>query len=132
MRETHAIRVCGREAHAHRAALGDTEEVRPLDAARIHHGPDVVHPLGERDIACDRIGQAGAALVEHREPRERGEPMQVSREIGPLPGGFDVRDEAGNRHEIRRPLTDHLEGDVESGALRVPRLRCHRVNLATC
>ncbi len=40
------VRVGNRERDAQAPPVGDTEQGSPLRAGRVHHRPDVVHPLG--------------------------------------------------------------------------------------
>ena len=60
------IRRCEQDRHGR--AVDVPEQSRALDAGRVHHRPDVVHPLLERRHAADAVGRARAALVEADDP----------------------------------------------------------------
>ena len=73
-----AFRISGREEGRHRAALGNAAQGGPLRSDRVHHRPDIVHPLlqGRQAIERNAIGETGAAFVEENEPRKRREAAQ--------------------------------------------------------
>src|SRR5215210_40764 len=112
------------EQHAHVPAFGMAEQGGVLGADRVHDGANVVHPLLERRqlIVGDVVGEAGAALVEQDQARERREPPEEARQLRLLPHELDVRDPAGNVDEIERPLAHDLVGDVDVAASGVARL----------
>jgi len=58
----------------HRATFRDAEKCGLFGTDGVHHGPHVVHPFLER-ADLDAVGESHASLVEHHEPRERGEPL---------------------------------------------------------
>ena len=55
------------EQDAHRPAFGRARQVGALDAGRVHHGTDVVHPLFEREVGRT-VGSTDPALVVPRHP----------------------------------------------------------------
>jgi hypothetical protein len=72
--------VRGSEQRAHRPALRDPEERRAFAPRGIHHGPHIVDPLLEGRHLADRVGEAGAALVEDDQARERADPVEEASE----------------------------------------------------
>ena len=120
-----SLRVGGGEQRAHRAALRDAEQRRPLGVDRVQHRSDVVHPLleGGQLPLGNPIGKTRASLVEQDQTGEGREPRQEPRVGRFLPVQFDVREPAGHVHEIARTGPDHLIGDVRITAPGVPRLR---------
>ena len=80
-----------REEGAHGAALGETDHRGSFGARCIHHRPDVVHPRLERRRGRDRIGHAGAALVEMDQAGERSEVFEPrTKGHRQIPGQLDV------------------------------------------
>ena len=74
----------------------------------------------------DRIGQAGAALVEENQAREGRQPAEKPRERRLLPEIFEVRHPAHDEDEIDRAVAADLVGDVHVTAARVlDRAGCH-------
>ncbi len=60
----------GGEQDAHRATLGDSEEVGGrFQPGRIHDRVQIVHPLVERRGVTHRIGKSGSSLVERHDPQ---------------------------------------------------------------
>ena len=115
------IGVGRREQDAHRPALGDPEERRPLGARSVHDRSHVVRPLLERLHPRDRVGQPGAALVEEDQARERAEPVEEANDRGHLPLELEVGGEAKHEHQVDRPVADHLIGDRAVTGLGVVR-----------
>jgi hypothetical protein len=66
----------GGEQRRHRPSLERAEHGGPLGARRLHHGQHVVHELLERGGADHRVGEAGAAPVEHDEAREAAHALE--------------------------------------------------------
>jgi hypothetical protein len=93
----------GGERDAQRAALGHSQQVRPLDADRVHHRPDVIDSLGQGGRAFHRIREPGAAFIEQDQPAERCQPVQEAGQIRPVPGRLNMRHEPWHQHQIRRP-----------------------------
>ena len=120
-----ALRVRRREQAAHRSALGHAQQRGARGAHRVHHRADVVHPLLERRQLRHAVREAGAALVEQDQPRERGEPEEEARERGLLPEVLEVRDPAHHEHEVERAVAHDLVGDVDVAAARVAHARSH-------
>jgi hypothetical protein len=114
-----------REERAHRPALGVPEERRPLGADGVHHRPDVVHPGLEVRQVGHAIREPGAPLVEEDQPREGRQPLEEPAARGLLPEDLEVRHPAGDEDEVPRRIAQHLVGDVDVAAPRVPRRRCH-------
>ena len=73
----------------------------------------------------DRIGHARAALVEHDQPRERGQPAQKMGQPRFLPGHLHMRDEPRHQNQVGGSVTNNLIRDADPTALRVPRLTLH-------
>ncbi len=107
----HALGMSGREQDAHRPALGDPEQGRPLGPGGVHDRPDVVDPLLERRHLGDGVGQPGAALVEDDQARERAEPLEEASERRRLPLELEVGGEAEHEDQVDRPVADDLVGD---------------------
>ena len=118
-----ALGVGGREQDAHRAALGDPEERRPLGSGGVHDSPDVVAPLLEGGRLDDRVGQPAAALVEDDQARERAEPLEEASHRRRLPLELEVGGEAEDENQVDRPVADDLVGDRGVAGLRVLGLR---------
>jgi hypothetical protein len=114
-----------RERDAEAPAVGHTEQGSPLRAGRIHHGPDIVHPLGQAGRPRDRIRQPRAPLVEEDHPGEGRKPPQKPGQVRLLPGELNVRDEAGHEHQIKRAIAESLIGDVHLSAPGVVRVWHH-------
>src|SRR6516162_3100317 len=108
-----SLRVGGGEQDAHRPSFGAAEQRGTLGTGGIHHGADIVHPLFERRDAGHTIGEAGTALVEEDQPRERREATKEIRPLRHLPEQVDVGNEAGNKYEIERSAPDDLIGDPQ-------------------
>ena len=104
------------------APPSDFQIWRPAASRILHQGAQVIHPFFERRHG-DPIGQAGAALVEHDQPRERGETLEVPALVGVLPLQLEVRDEWWNVNEVEGPVAANLICDVHFARLRVPGLR---------
>ena len=113
------------EDDAHAGALRMSEERSALAARRIHDRADVVHALFDGRVSGDAIGEAGAALVEHDDARERAESLEAVRHARVLPEHLDVRDPPWHVHEIERSAAEDLVGDAHVGAVRVARLGRH-------
>ncbi len=114
-----ALGVTGGEEAAERRPLGEAQQRRPLRADGVHHRPDIVHPLLEGGSGSHRVRQPRAALVEHDQPGEAGQPLQEARDrrLGPLE--VEVREPAPHVDEVEWALAQYLVGDVDIAALRV-------------
>ena len=112
-----------REQDAHRTALGDPEERRPLGAGGVHHRPHVVDPLLQGRHLGDRVGQSVAALVEEDQARERAEPLQEVSHRRRLPLELEVGGEAEDEDQVDRPIAHDLVGDRGIAGLGIPGLR---------
>ncbi len=117
-----ALGVRGREQGRHRAALELRVHGRALRAGGVQHRDHVVHLLLERRRLGDRIGQPRSATVEHDQPRERREAVEVPRHPRLIPVVLDLRDPGGHVHDVDRAVADDLVGDVEIAAARVSRV----------
>ena len=73
-------------------------------------------------FAGDRVGEAGAALVEHDQARERREAAEEPPERRVFPVPLDMGEEARHVDQIHGPVADDLVGDVDAAAARVARL----------
>ena len=113
------IRIGGGEEAAHRSALGVPEQRSSVRSDRVHHRADIVHAGFEIGETPGPIRQAGAALVEADQPRERREPLQEMRRARLFPVILEVRHPARHEDKIERPITDHLVGDIDVATLRV-------------
>src|SRR5262245_10881973 len=119
------------EQRAHRPALGYPENRSALRADRIHHATHVVHPLLQRWHGHATIGEARPTFVEPDESRERGESFEEVGDVRFVPVVFEIGYKSWHVHQIARPITDHLVGDVDIAAARIPRLRLHALVLTT-
>ena len=97
------LRVGGGEEDRDANALVGREERRAFDAGVVHDGADVVHPGLERRHVPQSVGQAHAALVEHRDARERREPLRVADEQRLVPDRGEVRQAAAHHDQVGRP-----------------------------
>ncbi len=122
------LRIRRGKERAHRTALRHADERRVVRSHLVHHRPHVVHALLERRELGDAIGEAGAALVDQDEARERRQAVEKAREGRLGPEVLEVRDPAHDEDEIARTAADDLVGDVDVAAARVVRLghRHHR------
>jgi hypothetical protein len=113
-----------REQKIQRAGLRRAEQCGAFGPRRVHHCPDVVHPLLERrqTVERDGVGHARAALVEQDQPGERCESIEEPREARLLPDVLDVRDPTMDEYEVLRSIADNLISDVQLAAARVSRL----------
>ena len=82
----------------------------------IHDGADVVHACLKRRRFGDPIGHASTAFVEAKEAADGGETTVELRTAVDFPGEFDVMESAGDVHEVRRPVSQHLVGDAQIAA----------------
>jgi hypothetical protein len=64
------LRIGGGEQHAHRPAFGDAEQRGALGDGCVHNGAHVVHSLFQRGDPGSAVREAGAALIEHDQPRK--------------------------------------------------------------
>ncbi len=119
----HALGIRGRQEDRERAAFGVPEHDRPLAARSVHHRAKVVHPRLEVGHALGPVREAGAALVEAQQPRERAEAIEEVRMTRLLPVLLEMRDEPGHEQEIDRSSTGHLIGDAEPVRFGVPNRR---------
>ena len=112
-----------REQDAHRPALGDPEERRPLGPRGVHDRPDVVDPQLQGRHLGDGVGQPVAALVEDDQARERAEPLQEVSQRRRLPLELEVGGEAEDEDQVDRPIAHDLVGDRGIAGLGIPGLR---------
>ena len=71
------------------------------------------------------VGQAGASLVEHDNPRPPRQMIEPGGLIRGVPHVFDMRDEARDDDEILRTVAEHLIGNVDVATLGVTNFRVH-------
>ena len=114
------------EEDRHRRALGVPEQDGAAAVDRIHDRAYVVHARLEVGHAGWPVGQTGAALVEADQACDRAEPFEEVRVARLLPVLLEVGDEAGEEHEVDRPVAGHLVGDAEVAAARVADRRANR------
>ena len=96
---------------ADRTALGEAEEVRPVEPGGVHDGDEVLDPLVDGRHAVGAVGRARAPLVE---VEHLGEPAQAGEErlvLGPLPRQLDVLGERRHDDDLGRPVAPRLVGD---------------------
>ena len=106
----HPLGVAGREQDRQWPTLGDADDRRPLDAAGVEHGSDVIHPVFERAGTEVAVRQSGPALVEDDQAREARHALHQPAEDRQLPHQLDVGHEPGNpQHGAASP--DILIGD---------------------
>ena len=103
-----AIREGRGEKDRHRAALGDPEEVRPLDADRVHDRSHVIHPRLEAGDPDRAVAEAGSPLVEGGDAGKSGDAFdeRAGPGIHVGKGVVEARDEPGYEHHVERALTD--------------------------
>jgi hypothetical protein len=114
------------------AALRDAEQRGPLDPDRVHDRPQVVHALVKARELADPVREAGAALVEHHDPREAREAKEPAGEVRLVPLVLEVRHEAGGIDQVDRTVAEDLIGDVNVAALGVSGSRQHVAPPVTC
>ncbi|HEX3686397.1 MAG TPA: hypothetical protein VHU60_02335 [Gaiellaceae bacterium] len=120
-----SLRVRRGEQHRHRAAFGDADQRRLLGAGGVQHSAHVLHPLLQR-ADPDPLREPHAALVEQDQPRERGQLLAEAPVAGVLPQNAEVRDGAGDPDDVERTFAEHLVGDLDAAAARIPDLgRAH-------
>ena len=108
-----------------RAGLRHPEERGRGRSGRVQHGQDIVHLLFHRRQLRRAIRETCAARIEHDQARERGQPLEESREARFLPLVLDVREQARDEDEVGWAIADDLVGDVHGAALRIFRLGDH-------
>src|ERR1700730_6917177 len=114
-----SLRIRGGEHQTHWAALRPAIDRRALRARRIHHRAHITDPFFER-LFCDPIGEPLPALIENDHPGEGGEPFEQMLVARHLPQELDVREGAGDQHDVTRPVAENAVGDVNIAAPRVP------------
>jgi len=121
----HTVGVGRREQDRQGSTVGCGDHRRPFDPCSIHHGLEVVFALLDpRKVGGgDAIRQAHSALVEHREPAERCEPLVEVCELGVLPSVLEVGSESGDHHEVDRAVAHHLICDADASTVGVARFR---------
>ena len=77
------------------------------------------------DGGRDRVGQAGAPLVEHDQPPERGEPLAELGERRHVPLGLHVAEPLVEQQDVGRPLPEDLVRQVEVAQAGVSGLGKH-------
>ena len=98
---------------------------RPLGADVVEDRPKVVDPLLDRRqvVHADRVGQAGAALVEDDDTTERRQLVEQAGEGREVPHGVDVAEPLVDEDEVDRAVPEDLVGDMELAGACVARLR---------
>ena len=122
-----ALGIGRREQDGHRSAFRDTEQDGALAADGIHHRAHVGHAGLQRGqtVDVDAVAQAGAALVEHDQPRECAKACHQMAEARVFPLDLEIGNVAGNENQIDRTLADHLIGDAHIAVAGVSRLGKH-------
>jgi hypothetical protein len=120
-----SLRIGGREERPECATVVMTDEHGLLGVHGVHDRADVVHAGLEGREAEVAVGHAGSALVDADHTPERSEPAKEPGQVCGLPGDLDMLDEARNPDQIAGPLAQHLVGDVDLAAARVPGLWQH-------
>jgi hypothetical protein len=118
--------VGGGEQSAHRTALGDPEQRRAVAPGGVHHRMQVARRLLEGGRATETVGQALPSLVVDDQASEGGEAPQHAGGRGLLPEQLEVRDEAGDEHQVEVSLAMDLVGDADAVRVGVVGLRFHR------
>ena len=124
------LRVRRREEDRHRPSLVVPEQRRSLGAHGVHHRAHVVHPRLQVGNAPVSVREAGTALVQTDEARERGQPLEEGRVARLLPVELEVAGESGHEDEVERPVARHLVGDRDVAALRIANRASHGAILA--
>ena len=106
------MRVGGREQEAHRGALRDPQQGRPLRARSVHDGAHVVHALLEGGRVGHRVRQAGAPAVEVDHAGERRQALVEPLRGLVLPDQLDVGGEPVDQDEVEVAFAEHLVGEV--------------------
>ena len=120
------------EEGADGAALGTAEQRCLFRPDVVQNGTDVIEHLLVRAEREDAIGQPRAAPVEHDEARERRhalEELGVRRQPLVL---LEMRHVARGEEQIERTVAQHLVGDIELAALRVPGGALHDEQCLSC
>ena len=113
------LRVGRREDHRHRPAFGDAQQHGALRAGGVQHRPRIVHAVVERADARS-LGEAHPPLVEQDQPRERRELLAEAAVGRVLPELLEMGEGAPEPDDVRRPLAEHLVGDLDPAAVGVP------------
>ena len=99
-----------------------------LRADGIEDGRDVRHEFFERRQrrGRDRIGEPGAALVEHDQAAERRQSLAEVRERRHVPLGVHVAEPLVEQQDVGRPLAEHLVREVKLAQSGISGLGKHR------
>lgn len=119
------------EERADGTPLGAAEQGGLLRADGVHHGLDVLDALLEGGNATNPVRESRAALVEEDQAREGRQPAQEPGIARLVPVLLDIRDPAGDVHEVDRAAPHHLVGDADLADLRVSCLRDIRLDGGT-
>ena len=124
----HALRIGGRE-HGRKLTprRAGAEQGGALRAGVVHHRTEVVHTCLERGQVAGSVREAGPALVEQDQARERREPVAEVNEDRLFPGPDQV-DQEGHEQHVHGPVTDHLVRDAHVPAAGVADLGCVEVH----
>ena len=119
-----ALRVGGREDEGHHRRADAGHQGGPFGADVVEDRPKVVDPLLDRRqvVDADRVGQAGATLVEDDDATERRQLVEQPGKGREVPHGIDVAEPLVDEDEVGRAVSEHLVGDVELAGARVARL----------
>ncbi len=119
------------EGYREDAAADVRDDGRLFRTDGIEDGGDVLHELLERRQGSgrDRIRESGAALVEHDQAPERGEPFAERGEGRHIPLGVLVTEPLIEQQEVGGPMADDLVRQMQVAEAGVAGLGNHRTML---
>ena len=115
-----AVGIGGSEQRAHASAFRKGQDRRSARADLIDDGADIVHSLFQGRCTGHPVRQTLSSLVERDDPGEPCQSLQRGRISGQLVEHLDVGRQSRNQDDVDGAITQHLIGDVNVPALRVP------------
>jgi len=101
-------------------AVGD--ERRLLRAGRVHHRPDVLHPVLRRDgLLWHPVGETDPAHVEPEHPGEARQPVDELLDEALLPDHLEMARPVEHEDDVARPVADDLVGEMDVAAAGIQR-----------
>ena len=119
-RRPDAVRVRRGEHDRRRAALADADQRGLLEPGRVHDGFELLGSFLDRPDLGDRVGHPDTGLVVDQHAGERRQVLEERGELGRCPHDLDVRDERPGDDDVDVPGAEHLVGEAQVPAARVP------------